>query len=446
MKVVVVLLLLLYLFLVGTTTIMAHDEWTGEGIHVAILDSGITTRTHRLAHLIEARNWIGPRSSSSQADDQVGHGVSVAGIINSIHPDCPGHASGVKISMHRVFRTSRETDNAQSIVDALRYLYELPFPVDILNLSYGEIPISNEFEQMVTFWLEKLVVVRGTVIVAAAGNRDRHLFPSTLPFVISVGAMTQDQRILKGSARGWSPYRSMKPDVVAPGHQVRLLSHQSTFAGGHCIVQYGGTSFAAPWVVAHIARLLQAAPLVLERSLNPGEVRGFVLSSTSHLPGVTFHEQGAGLFEPDEAFHKFKTFYPNTAWIFPDKIDVRDHYFKPLTDTPFPWSFHLTLIHPRSATNTYVTDWKWIEKESIDPFFEIQPAESPVSFPLFLTWNVYGGLLPIHISQRHPTRVATLVTGVLILGINDHVFINLSVSLITQPFFADPIIIQRWHA
>jgi subtilisin family serine protease len=113
----------------------------------------------------------------------------------------------------------------------------------VVNCSFG----SEQNSSAATDAVRYATVNRGVFVVAAAGNDNVQTphYPSDLPYVFSVAALTDTDR-----KAGFSNY-SERVDISAPG--VGILS--TTFDNGY--EQMSGTSMASP-VVAGVAGLLRS--------------------------------------------------------------------------------------------------------------------------------------------------------------------------------------------
>ena len=125
---------------------------------------------------------------------------------------------------------------------------------DIVNNSWGnDNGFSTEFEGDVQALLNA-----GIYPVFSAGNNGPGLgtvgSPGSLDNAFSVGATTIDDEIALFSSRGPSPWGEIKPEVSAPGKNIR-----SSLPGG-AFGNLDGTSMAAPHTSGLAALLLQASP------------------------------------------------------------------------------------------------------------------------------------------------------------------------------------------
>lgn len=153
---------------------------------------------------------------------------------------------------------------------------------DIVNSSWGS---SNGQDEAFRSDLQALQAAR-IVPIFSAGNDGPSTSsigsPASLPEALAVGATDGMDVVATFSSRGPSPWGEFKPEVVAPGVQIR-----SSLPGG----TYGlknGTSMAAPHVSGVVALMLQADP-----SLSVDEVEA-ILTSTAHPLGDQVPNNSSG--------------------------------------------------------------------------------------------------------------------------------------------------------
>lgn len=123
----------------------------------------------------------------------------------------------------------------------------------IVSNSWGGGPGDEFYREIVQAW-----VAAGIFPVFANGNAGPECgsagSPGDYPESYAVGAYDEDEFIASFSSRGPSPFGVVKPNISAPGVDVR----SSTPGGGYA--SFSGTSMATPHVAGAIALLWSAAP------------------------------------------------------------------------------------------------------------------------------------------------------------------------------------------
>ena len=71
----------------------------GQGVKVAVFDTGLHAKHPHFANVVERINW----TDDLQLSDGIGHGTFVAGVVCSSHPGCPGWAPDADLYTFRVF-------------------------------------------------------------------------------------------------------------------------------------------------------------------------------------------------------------------------------------------------------------------------------------------------------------------------------------------------------
>jgi subtilisin family serine protease len=157
---------------------------------------------------------------------------------------------------------------------------------DVINLSVVMAVDDPRVRRAVAGALD-----RGVVVVAAAGNGgaagqgNPTPYPAAYPGVIGVGAVTA-----AGVRAGFSQH-GRYVDLVAAGESVTVAALRS----GHTVQQ--GTSFAAPFVSATAALLVQRFP-----GLSPAQVQRRLVATADPAPGGgRSDEYGFGLLNPYRA-------------------------------------------------------------------------------------------------------------------------------------------------
>jgi len=193
----------------------------GEGINVAVLDTGIDWNHPDLQEAYEG--GVNILDETKSAMDNNFHGTHVAGIIAATDNafGVVGGAPGVKLWNVKVLDSDGKgyDEYTAAGIDWVVEQQRLWGGRWVINMSLGSAALGGK--------LEGLAVQRaysaGIVLVASAGNRSQDWldFPAAYPGVIAVGAVGED-----GEKAEFSSYGGGMP-IVAPGVLV-----QSTFIEG----------------------------------------------------------------------------------------------------------------------------------------------------------------------------------------------------------------------
>ncbi|WP_166397850.1 S8 family peptidase [Rubrobacter marinus] len=235
----------------------AWDAARGEGVRIAVVDSGVAAGHPDLAGKVVAqRDFV---NGDGTADDDFGHGTHVAGIAaartgngTGVAGGCPGCELLVAKTMQG--RIGYDSDVAQGII------WAADNGADVINLSLTGPAPSGVLERAVDYAWDK-----GSVVVAAAGNSGDGTvqYPGAYSNVIAVAAVDRSEnRASFSTMGGWV-------DVAAPG--VGVLS---TLPGGYGYMN--GTSMATP----HVAAL---AGLLAEEGLSNQQIKHRIVSNTADL-------------------------------------------------------------------------------------------------------------------------------------------------------------------
>ena len=347
--------------LVHETTVMQPDQdgdlqptpITGEGIMIAVLDSGVFVDKH-VKDLLSSPDYAtdikdqfvgqvdfvgdGREGNCNEHDydvaggycsydwdkshDPYGHGSHVAGIIWSQITDASTSVSmGIAPGAHVVSVRVLGPDGMGTYEDLIQGIQwvvnnqnnpELSSPIRVMNLSlsaeanlpYFVDPINRAVEQA---W------AHGIVVLAAAGNEgpeaESITVPGNDPYIITVGAINNqrtpgywaDDFVPTWSASGPTLDGFVKPDVLAPGSQIvsfmhndedevaKLLHDHPDYAETMSLFRMNGTSMATAVTSGVVALMLQADP-----TLTPDQVK-FRLMNAS-IPAAT--ENGEFHYSP----------------------------------------------------------------------------------------------------------------------------------------------------
>lgn len=210
----------------------------GEGVTVAVIDSGVDVRHRQLA----VSRQIDLTGTGHR--DCVGHGTAVAGIVAARpRAGVPFHGIAPGVRLVSLKQSNDTTGDVGVLAKAIVKAAELG--VDVINVSM-QTTDQPDLKAAVQYALAQDIVV-----VAAAGNvepgeKSPQVYPAAYEGVLSVGSVTED-----GRKSDFSNARN-KVSVLAPGQNL-----VSTWTGGFYRTDLEGTSFAAPYV-AGVAALVRA--------------------------------------------------------------------------------------------------------------------------------------------------------------------------------------------
>lgn len=220
----------------------AHEVTTGDGIVVAILDTGIALSHPALADKLAAAGYdfvdddASPDDVGNGADDDgdgetdeaVGHGTHVAGIVLMVAP-------AARLMPLRVLDSDGIGDDGL-IAQAIGYAVD--HGAHVINLSLGSADESETLEEAI-----ERATRAGVVVVSASGNAnsDHKQYPAAENCALAVTSVNQDD--VK------SPFANFGSwvDLASPGEAI-----YSTLEGNG-YGSWSGTSMAAPFVSGQAA-------------------------------------------------------------------------------------------------------------------------------------------------------------------------------------------------
>ncbi|WP_311740871.1 S8 family serine peptidase [Bradyrhizobium huanghuaihaiense] len=295
----------------------------GEGVCVAVLDTGIDPKHPAFDGLINERNY--KDFTGTGLIDSVGHGTHCAGIIfgRTVNDERIGLATGITSVLIGKIADRNFTTTTDQLQQALNWAVNSG--ADVISLSVGLdflghasalrdaglpqdaalVAALNDYRDYTRFF-DRLIgqvvsagaASRSALVVAAAGN-DSHgdsqppyrigaTLPAVAEKVLSVGAVSKGV----GDLFDLAPFSNTGVDLCAPGVAIR-----SALPGG----RYGamtGTSQAAPHVAALAALWWQKVRNERASRPDPDYVRSLIVGaakreriSGQHL----FEEIGGGL-------------------------------------------------------------------------------------------------------------------------------------------------------
>src|SRR5450631_3239462 len=310
---------------------------TGQGISVAVLDSGISQ-----VDALDGTGKVtyGPDLSIEgngvlTQEDTFGHGTFMAGIIAGRGTTSPstklssapadvqlGVAPDAGLLAMKLATTDGSVDVSQ-VIAALDWVTQHPVLPDgtsvrVINLSYGTNSAQAYLADPLAAAAEN-AWHHGIVVVTSAGNggsaAGQLTYPAIDPFVIEVGATESNN-----SLDGWAPNRATvasfsqvasvgrHADLVAPGTSLVSYRDPGSFVdvnnpsglvsgdASGALFRSSGTSGAAAVVSGSVALLLQAYP-----TLTPDQVKFALTSSADPVQGASPTADGAGTLDLTQA-------------------------------------------------------------------------------------------------------------------------------------------------
>jgi serine protease AprX len=258
----------------------------GQGVTVAVVDSGVDLRASSIAARYRggAADWFDPYAQRQLPSDATGHGTLVAGLlVGGMVDDTP-----IGVAPRAMWIAARLFDDAgQGRASAVQRIYQwlldpdgdpaTPDAPDIVNNSWGLPQSAGRCDLSFARALGALQAADIHVVFAAGNDGPlpgTSMSPANNPGVLSVGALNADRSVAQRSSRGPSgcgggPF----PSLHAPGVNLPALDRIAAATGSAAVAD--GTSFAAAAVSGALAVLRSAAPL-----LSRAEVEALLLKHT----------------------------------------------------------------------------------------------------------------------------------------------------------------------
>ncbi|MFG1890018.1 S8 family serine peptidase [Micromonospora sp. NPDC049051] len=273
--------------------------FTGRGIRVAVLDTGIdATHPDLTGRVAQRQNF----TEESAPGDVVGHGTHVAATIAGTGAASNGRHRGVAPDATLLDGKVCETYGCpESAILAGMQWAAVDQRANVINLSLGgfDTPQLDPLEEAVN----TLTAQTGALFVISAGNSGRFApvsSPSTADAALSVGAVDRDDSLADFSSRGpRTGDDAIKPDITAPGVGIVAARSRDGVIGepaGDGYVALSGTSMAAPHVSGAAALMAQKHP-----DHKGGRLKALLMSSAKPNPELTAYEQGAGRVDLSKA-------------------------------------------------------------------------------------------------------------------------------------------------
>ncbi|MGH2559509.1 MAG: S8 family peptidase [Thermomicrobiales bacterium] len=271
-------------------TNVAASQYTGRGVRVAVLDTGLDLDHPDFAgRAITAESFV----AGEEVQDGHGHGTHVIG--TACGPQQPGVLPRYGVASEAEIFAGKVLNNRGSGTDG-EILAGIQWAMQngcaIVSMSLGATVLPGDPYSTVFELAAQRALARGTLIVAAAGNDSARpasiqpvSHPANCPSIMAVGALDPELLVASFSNGGINP-EGGDLDIAAPGVDVR-----SSWPRPILYRTINGTSMATPHVAGIAGLFAEANPATRGRDLWDLVVRG-----VRSLPAPP-RDVGAGLVQ-----------------------------------------------------------------------------------------------------------------------------------------------------
>lgn len=245
----------------GTGTVVASIDSGVQWDHPALKEKyrGYNSQTGEVDHQFSFFDAV---NGKTEGYDDNGHGTHVTGTMVGSEPDGSnkiGVAPGAKWIAAKAFGGDGSGDDA-NILAAAEWIMapggRVDLAPDVVNNSWSGGSGKDEwFYEIIQTWRDYQifpVFAAGNASLMNPGGPGSIAFPANYPISFAVGATNKYNDLADFSFQGPSPYGEIKPDITAPGVNIRSSVPGGVYEGG-----WDGTSMATPHVSATVALLRQ---------------------------------------------------------------------------------------------------------------------------------------------------------------------------------------------
>ena len=293
--------------------------YTGKGVKLAIVDTGITVHPDfffngnpKQPRIIKSRNFTYEDNifKENYTYDDYGHGTHCAGIAAGSGSISDGKYRGVAtdaLLFNAKVSNSSGTIREDDVIAAIEWCMQED--VDIISMSFGSLSPEVSTPENLAI---KEAVKDGIVVICSAGNNGPNFFssgpPATSLYSISIGATDINNHTIDFSSIGPTSENHLIPDICAPGVNIfsvesknSLLGYKNRFENNYidsdknfAYIPLSGTSMSCPMVAGAVALLLEAYP-----SSSPESIRNALIFGAKEIerpsPEGYGMSQGAGI-------------------------------------------------------------------------------------------------------------------------------------------------------
>ncbi|MGN9796158.1 S8 family serine peptidase [Streptomyces sp. OZ13] len=290
----------------STAQIGAPAAWagggTGEGVRVAVLDTGVDAAHPDLKDRIVAAKSFVP---GEEVTDRYGHGTHTAstavGTGAASGGTEKGVAPGADLLVGKVLN-DRNVGQDSWIIKGMEWAARTEH-AKVISMSLGNSAHRGQ-DNPLSQALNRLSEETGALFVVAAGNDGEQGAytlgaPGTAEAALTVGSVDGSDELAATSSLG--PRQDddgLKPDLTAPGVDVLAARSQFTEYGEGYYTTQSGTSMATPHVAGAAVLLAQKHPEWTARQLKDA-----LMSTTVPTPRYTPYQAGTGRLSVPNAYY-----------------------------------------------------------------------------------------------------------------------------------------------
>ena len=289
-----------------------RSGWTGSGVGVAVIDTGINATGDLAGKVVHSEDWSG----EGDGVDHYGHGTFLAGLIAGSGAASGGAVRGVAPDVNLISLKIAGKDGSADITHVMAALqwavtFKDAYNIKVINLSLGTDSTQDYRIDPLNYAVERAWRAGITVVVSASNrgpNAGTISKPADDPFVVTVGAIadrtttkTLDDVVPDFSGAGPTASNGLaKPDLAAPGGSViSTRAVGSTIDTDHPTARVGtayfkgsGTSFASAITAGAAALALSRNP-----SLTPDQVKARLVDTARRGPVLDVNRIGSGVLD-----------------------------------------------------------------------------------------------------------------------------------------------------
>jgi len=313
---------------------LPNSSVSGKGVGIAVLDSGVQPSNSLPAYAF----YDFTTSGTGQAYDNYGHGTHISGLIRAASMSS---SNPLQRQMIGIVPTSRLISMkvldgtgqgyTSKVLTALETVLnnKASLGIDVVNLSLGHSITEPAATDPLVQAVEALSR-KGVIVVVAAGNLGRHpstgltayagiTSPGNASSAITVGALDTNQTVTRTddqvpfySSRGPSWYDgAMKPDIVAPGHNLVSLAAIGSYlytkypemrvsdgTTATPFMRLSGSSMATAVTTGVVALMIERHRQVSSIPMTPNDVKAVLQFTAIPVSGADVLAQGAGALNP----------------------------------------------------------------------------------------------------------------------------------------------------